>query len=146
MKTHGEQRHCPIPPSENLNDLWTSQFGHWVATTDCTSFLVVVGAWMATRVIRSVADKSATAGRRKRLGGALRVRQHRQAVASVISSVAVAVLYVWSPVDIVNTLGYRSDTWSPPRRYWVRLSASVPNASFRSVSVSSSHRKAVRLR
>jgi small conductance mechanosensitive channel len=68
--------------------------------------LVVAGAWIATRVIRSVADKIS---RRLAVETDSEVRsesvKHRQAVASVISSVAVAVLYIVVAVDIVNTLG-----------------------------------------
>jgi len=95
-----------LPVREIWNDLWTSQFGHWVATNGLHILLVVVGAWMATRVIRSVADKIS---RRLAVESDSGVRsesaKHRQAVASVISSVAVAVLYVVVAVDIVNTLG-----------------------------------------
>jgi small conductance mechanosensitive channel len=95
-----------LPVKESWNDLWTSQFGHWIATKGLHIVLVVVGAWVATRVIRSVADKIS---RRLAVESESEVRsesvKHRQAVASVISSVAVAVLYVVVAVDIVNTLG-----------------------------------------
>ena len=95
-----------LPVKDSWNDLWTSQFGHWLATKGLHIVLVVVGAWLATRVIRTVADKIS-----RRLAveidSAVRSEsvKHRQAVASVISSVAVAVLYVVVAVDIVNTLG-----------------------------------------
>jgi len=96
----------PSEKSGTTCGLWTSQFGHWVATNGLHILLVVVGAWMATRVIRSVADKIS---RRLAVESDSGVRsesvKHRQAVASVISSVAVAVLYVVVAVDIVNTLG-----------------------------------------
>jgi small conductance mechanosensitive channel len=95
-----------LPVKESWSDLWTSQFGHWIATKGLHIVLVVVGAWLATRVIRSVADKIS---RRLAVESDSEVRsesvKHRQAVASVISSVAVAVLYVVVAVDIVNTLG-----------------------------------------
>jgi len=95
-----------LPVREIWNHLWSSQFGHWIATNGLHIVLVVVGAWIATRVIRSIADKIS---RRLAVESELEVRsesgKHRQAVASVISSVAVAVLYVVVAVDILNTLG-----------------------------------------
>jgi small conductance mechanosensitive channel len=95
-----------LPVKETWNHLWTSQFGHWIATKGLHIVLVVAAAWIATRVIRSVADKIS---RRLAVETEGEVRsesvKHRQAVASVISSVAVAVLYVMVAVDIVNTLG-----------------------------------------
>jgi small conductance mechanosensitive channel len=95
-----------LPVKETWNHLWTSQFGHWIATKGLHIVLVVAAAWIATRVIRSVADKIS---RRLAVETEGEVRsesvKHRQAVASVISSVAVAVLYVVVAVDIVNTLG-----------------------------------------
>ena len=95
-----------LPINARWNDLWASQFGHWVATKGLHIVLVVVAAWLATRVIRAVAAKIS---RRLAVESDAEVRsetvKHRQAVASVISSVAVAVLYVLVAVDIVNTLG-----------------------------------------
>ncbi|MDT5067094.1 MAG: moderate conductance mechanosensitive channel [Mycobacterium sp.] len=95
-----------LPSSQRWNDLLGTQFGHWIATKGLHIVLVVLGAWLATRVIRAVANKIS---RRLAVEGDSAVRpesvKHRQAVASVISSVAVAVLYVVVAVDIVNTLG-----------------------------------------
>jgi small-conductance mechanosensitive channel len=95
-----------LPINARWDDLWASQFGHWVATKGLHIVLVVVAAWLATRVIRAVAAKIS---RRLAVESDAEVRsetvKHRQAVASVISSVAVAVLYVLVAVDIVNTLG-----------------------------------------
>jgi small conductance mechanosensitive channel len=95
-----------LPVHESWNHLWSSQFGHWIATNGLHIVLVVVGAWIATRVIRSVADK---VSRRLSVESDSGVRsesvKHRQAVASVITSVAVSVLYVVVAVDIVNKLG-----------------------------------------
>jgi small conductance mechanosensitive channel len=95
-----------LPVREIWNHLWSSQFGHWVATKGLHILLVVLSAWLATRVIRTVADKIS---RRLAVETEAEVRsesvKHRQAVASVISSVAVAVLYIVVAVDIVNTLG-----------------------------------------
>jgi small conductance mechanosensitive channel len=94
------------PVGQRWNDLLASQFGHWIATKGLHIVLVVLGAWLATRLIRTVANKIS-----RRLAdesdSAVRPEsvKHRQAVASVISSVAVGVLYVVVAVDIVNTLG-----------------------------------------
>jgi len=91
---------------DTWHHLWSSQFGHWVATNGLHILLVVLAAGLATRVIRAVADKIS---RRLAVETESEVRsesvKHRQAVASVISSVAVAVLYIVVAVDIVNTLG-----------------------------------------
>jgi small conductance mechanosensitive channel len=46
-----------LPVNESWNALWASQFGHWVATKELHILLVVAGAWIATRVIRWLADK-----------------------------------------------------------------------------------------
>lgn len=101
-----ENTDIALPVRETWNHLWSSQFGHWIATNGLHIVLVVFGAWVATRVIRSIADKIS---RRLAVESESEVRsesvKHRQAVASVISSVAVAVLYVVVAVDIVNTLG-----------------------------------------
>ena len=94
--------------NESWDALWATQFGHWISTKGLHIFLVLVGAWIATRVIRWLANKIS-----RRLdeavdgGSAVRSEsvKHRQAVASVISSVAVAVLYAVVSVDIINTLG-----------------------------------------
>jgi moderate conductance mechanosensitive channel len=96
-----------LPVHEGWNHLWSSQFGHWVATKGLHILLVVVGAWLATRVIHSVANKISRRLSEAVEGDSVRSEsvKHRQAVASVISSVAVAVLYVVVAVDIVNTLG-----------------------------------------
>ena len=95
-----------LPIKDGWNDLWSSQFGHWIATKGLHILLVVLGAWLATRVIRSVADRIS---RRLAVETDSEVRsesvKHRQAVASVISSVAVSVLYIVVAIDIVNTLG-----------------------------------------
>ncbi|MDT5196216.1 MAG: moderate conductance mechanosensitive channel [Mycobacterium sp.] len=97
-----------LPVNESWNALWASQFGHWITTKGLHIVLVLVGAWIATRVIRWLANKIS---RRldEAVDGGFAVRsesvKHRQAVASVISSVAVAVLYTVVAVDIVDTLG-----------------------------------------
>jgi small conductance mechanosensitive channel len=69
---------------------------------------VVIGTLIATRVIRWIARKiSSRLDDDVEVGAAVRSEtvKHRKAVASVISSVAVALLYVVVSVDIINTLG-----------------------------------------
>jgi small conductance mechanosensitive channel len=81
---------------------------HWLLTKGLHIVLVALFAIVATRVIRWIAVHIS-----RRLSGAgddgRTVRseavKHRQAVASVISSVAIAVLYVMVGVDIANQLG-----------------------------------------
>src|SRR4051812_16512004 len=93
---------------QTWDGLWSSQFGHWILTNGLHIVLVIVATIIATRVIRHVAGKIS-----RRLAAAddadATVRsetvKHRQAVASVISSVAIAVLYVVVSVDVINTLG-----------------------------------------
>jgi small conductance mechanosensitive channel len=93
---------------DGWNGLWASDFGHWMATRGLHIVLVVVATIIATRIIRHVAGRIS-----RRLAASddadASVRseavKHRQAVASVISSVAIAVLYVVVSVDIINTLG-----------------------------------------
>ena len=80
----------------------------WLLTKGVHILLVVLFAVIATRLIRLIARRvsrrfdSADAG-----DAVLRPQsaKHRRAVASVISSVAIAVLYIVVAVDIANQLG-----------------------------------------
>jgi small conductance mechanosensitive channel len=93
---------------QTWDGLWSSEFGHWILTKGLHIVLVIVATIFATRVIRHVAGRIS-----KRLAASDDVDatvqseavKHRQAVASVISSVAIAVLYVVVSVDVINTLG-----------------------------------------
>ena len=91
--------------SPDLHDFWTGSLGPWLRTKGLHILLVILAAVLATRLINWVAAKLA---RRLDRGDPL-VRsesaKHRRAVASVISSVASALLYVLVAVDIVDTLG-----------------------------------------
>src|SRR6195952_5151993 len=88
--------------------LWSSNFGHWIPPNGLHIGLVIPATIIATRIIRHVAGRIS-----RRLAESDDVDatvqseavKHRQAVASVISSVAIAVLYVVVSVDVVNTLG-----------------------------------------
>lgn len=97
-----------IPVRDGWNDLWSTRLGHWLSTSGLHIALVLVGAWIGTKAIRWAAariscrlDDNVEAGAEVRSESV----KHRKAVASVISSVAVAVLYVVVAVDVVNTLG-----------------------------------------
>jgi small conductance mechanosensitive channel len=82
--------------------------GHWTLTKGLHIVLVVIFTIIATRVIRWIAGRIS-----RRLSdaddGGTTVRseaaKHRQAVASVISSVAISLLYVMVAVDIANQIG-----------------------------------------
>lgn len=88
--------------------LWSSSFGRWIATQGLHIVLVIVATIVATRIIRHVAGRIS-----RRLAASddsdatvqSEAVKHRQALASVISSVAIAVLYVVVSVDVINTLG-----------------------------------------
>jgi small conductance mechanosensitive channel len=82
--------------------------GHWTLTKGLHIVLVVIFTIIATRVIRWIAGRIS-----RRLSdaddGGTTVRseaaKHRQAVASVISSVAISLFYVMVAVDIANQIG-----------------------------------------
>jgi small-conductance mechanosensitive channel len=82
--------------------------GHWALTKGLHIVLVVLFTILTTRIIRWIA---ARISRRLSRGGDhdATVRsesvKHAQAVASVISSVAISVLYIVVAVDIANQLG-----------------------------------------
>jgi small conductance mechanosensitive channel len=94
--------------SDGWKDLWSSDFGHWILTKGVHIVLVVLAAVVATRLIRHVAGRiSNRLAASDDADAAVRSEavKHRQAVASVISSVAIAVLYVVVSVDVINALG-----------------------------------------
>src|SRR6185312_14997684 len=86
----------------NWQDFWTGHLGEWLRTKGLHIVLVIAAAILATRLIRWVAGKIA---QRLDAGDEL-VRsesaKHRAAVASVISSVAIAILYVVVSVDVFD--------------------------------------------
>ncbi|MBJ7337929.1 mechanosensitive ion channel family protein [Mycolicibacterium sp.] len=93
---------------DTWNGLWSSTFGHWILTKGLHIVLVIVLAIVATRVIRHVAGRiSRRLAASDDVDATVRSEavKHRQAVASVISSVAIAVLYVVVSVDVINALG-----------------------------------------
>ena len=81
---------------------------HWLLTKGLHIVLVVLFAIIATRVIRWIAGRiSQRLTKRDDHDATVRSEtvKHGQAVASVISSVAIAVLYVVVAVDVANQLG-----------------------------------------
>ncbi|BBZ79486.1 mechanosensitive ion channel protein MscS [Mycolicibacterium anyangense] len=91
--------------SPDLHEFWVGNVGRWLQTKGLHIVLVILAALLATRCINWVAAKIA---RRLDRGHALvrsEAAKHRRAVASVISSVTIALLYVLVAVDIVDTLG-----------------------------------------
>jgi small conductance mechanosensitive channel len=86
-------------------DFWAGNLGEWLRTKGLHIVLVIAAAILATRLIRWIAGKIA---QRLDAGHEL-VRsesaKHRAAVASVISSVAIAILYVVVSVDVFDQLG-----------------------------------------
>jgi moderate conductance mechanosensitive channel len=95
--------------SENRwNDFWHGEFGHWLLTKGLHILLVIVFAIVATRVIRSVASRiSNRLAATDDPDSVVRSEsvKHRQALASVISSVVIAVLYTMVTVDVFDRLG-----------------------------------------
>ncbi|BBY63130.1 mechanosensitive ion channel family protein [Mycolicibacterium helvum] len=87
------------------HDFWAGNLGEWLRTKGLHIVLVIAAAIVATRLIRWIASMIA---RRLDTGHEL-VRsesaKHRAAVASVISSVAIAILYVVVSVDVFDQLG-----------------------------------------
>ncbi len=82
--------------------------GQWFLTKGLHIALVLIFAVIATRLIRLIAGRiSRRLDRGDGHDAVLRPEsvKHRRAVASVISSVAIAVLYVMVTIDIANQLG-----------------------------------------
>ena len=93
---------------QTWDGLWDSAFGHWLLTKGLHIVLVIVATLVATRLIRQVATRiSRRLAEGDDADAAVQSEavKHRQAVASVISSVAIAVLYVVVSVDVINALG-----------------------------------------
>lgn len=87
------------------HDFWNGSLGDWLRTKGLHIVLVIIAALIGTRLINWVAAKIA---RRLNTGDEL-VRsesaKHRAAVSSVISSVAIAILYTVVAVDVFDQLG-----------------------------------------
>lgn len=100
----------PAEPAGHLwNGFWHGEIGQWLRTEGVHVVALVVIAVVGTRVIGVIARRIAT--RIARSGGSSESlvlsesAKHRRALASVISSVAVGVLYLVVVVDLMDTLG-----------------------------------------
>jgi small-conductance mechanosensitive channel len=93
---------------DQLKNFWHSHFGQWLTTDGLHILLLLIFAAVATRVIRWVANRISRRLARTESGDAV-VRsesvKHRQALASVISSVAIVVLYAMVAIDVSDRLG-----------------------------------------
>jgi small-conductance mechanosensitive channel len=91
--------------------------GHWALTKGLHILVLVVFALVATRAIRWIAGRiSRRFDQADATDKVLRPEsvKHRRAVASVISSVAIALLYVMVALDIANQLGLPVDSLVAP--------------------------------
>lgn len=92
--------------ANQFHDFWNGNLGEWLRTKGLHIVLVIIAALIGTRIINWVAGKKIA--RRLNTGHEL-VRsesaKHRAAVASVISSVAIAILYTVVAVDVFDQLG-----------------------------------------
>jgi len=90
------------------HDFWQGNFGHWLLTKGVHVALVVLFAVVTTRVIRWAAQRISrrlNRGDERDTTVQSETVKHRKAVAAVISSVLIALLYIVVAVDIANQLG-----------------------------------------
>src|SRR3981081_3542270 len=96
-----------IPLGTHWHEFWRGSLGHWILTKGLHVLLVVLFAVITTRIISSVAARiSRRLSEVDARDATVRSEtvKHRQAVASVISSVAISLLYVMVADDIANQL------------------------------------------
>ena len=107
---------------------------HWLMTKGLHIVVVVLFAVITTRLIRWIAGRISrrlTKGDQRDATTQSETVKHGQAVASVISSVAISVLYVVVAVDVANQLGLPLGSRWRPQRCLAPRWASVRNASCR---------------
>jgi small conductance mechanosensitive channel len=97
-----------ISAETHWHQFWRGPVGHWILTNGLHIVLVVMFALLVTRLIRWIAARISR--RLNRVDGSDAVVRpesvkHSQAVASVISSVAIAMLYAVVAADVANQLG-----------------------------------------
>lgn len=87
--------------------IWRDHLGHWLATKGLHIVLVVVFAIAAARVIRWVSNRICRRADADDCDALVRseAAKRRQTVASVISSVMIAMLYLAVAMDVVGQLG-----------------------------------------
>jgi small conductance mechanosensitive channel len=97
------------PGGQLWNGFWHGEIGQWLRTDGLHVVALVVIAVVGTRVIgviaRRIAARIARSGASSESLVLSESTKHRRAVASVISSVAVGVLYLVVAVDLMGTLG-----------------------------------------
>lgn len=94
--------------SDTRHGFWDNEVGKWLLTNGLHVVVAVLVAIIATRVIRWVAARiSRHLAQGDNSDAVVRSEtvKHRQAVAAVISSVAIGVLYTMVALDIANVVG-----------------------------------------
>lgn len=97
-----------FPLAERWHDFWHGEIGVWILTTGIRIALLLIGgllaarfiSWTAQRVVRRIDVEYEESDALVRSESA----KHRQAVASVISWVSVAVLFVIVAVEVTDAL------------------------------------------
>lgn len=94
--------------SDTWHGFWDTEVGKWLLTRGLHIVAVVMFALIATRVIRGVAariSRHLAQGDNRDAVVRSETVKHRQAVAAVISSVAIGVLYTVVALDIAKVIG-----------------------------------------
>ncbi|GAC1399526.1 MAG: mechanosensitive ion channel family protein [Mycobacterium sp.] len=100
--------HNPMASDNAWNDFWHGDLGGWLLTRGLHTVLVVIFAVLATRFIRwgaaYISRQLAETDKRDAVLHSEAVK-HRQALASIIASVGITVLYASVAIDIARQLG-----------------------------------------
>jgi len=103
------RRLSAYPFAQQWSTLWLGDLGHWLRTDGVHVLVLVAVAMVGTRVIAVIARRFASRITQDDENPDSLVlsesTKHRRAVASVISSVAVGVLYVVVAVDLLGVFG-----------------------------------------
>lgn len=97
-----------LPLADRWHDFWAGEIGVWILTTGLRIALLLIGGllaarfinWAAQRVVRRIDAEYQESDQLVRSESA----KHRQAVASVISWVSVAVLFIIVLVEVTDAL------------------------------------------
>lgn len=97
-----------LPLAERWHDFWHGEFGAWILTSGLRIALLLIGGLLAARFINWAAQKVVRRIDAEYQDSDQLVRsesvKHRQAVASVISWVSVALLFVIVAVEVTDVL------------------------------------------
>jgi small conductance mechanosensitive channel len=97
-----------LPLAERWTGFWRGEIGHWLLTSGIHIALLLIGGLLGARFINWVANRISSRIDAEYLESDQLVRtesaKHRQAVASVISWVSIAVLFVVVAVEITDAL------------------------------------------